>query len=191
MDGQSHPKPPKGNFASRWLPDVVLVRANLFIEYAGEFLLLLLVGGFFIYLFFDSLSLAPGAWLMPRIIVIAGGPFVLIRIVIVIRNLWQGRDELTAKPPPQIMDTGFVGGDDIRATAARLTQVSLWVIATYAGIWLVGFHIALPAAVFSYLMIYGKAGVVWSTLIALLSLALILGLYDYLLNTPWNDPLLL
>ena len=49
------------------------------LEVAGEAFLLLAVGAFFLYMFIDSFSYPEGADLMPRLAVLVGTPFWLIR----------------------------------------------------------------------------------------------------------------
>jgi len=72
-----------------------------------------------------------------------------------------------------------------RAIAFIATTGGLWV-----GIWLIGFHIAVPTYLITVLMVYGKVPWYWGVLAAAISYGLIIGVYDTLLHTAWNDPIL-
>lgn len=157
-------------------------RKRLSLEVLGEIVLLVIVAAFFAYLFISSLNWTLGAALTPRIAVALGMPFLIYRMVLLLRH--------TQASPAQIMDMGFRIGTDPTAERARLVRIALFIVGLYFAIWMVGFHLALPAGMFFYLMVYGRAGIVWSLLISLIFLAIIIGLYDSVLRMHWHQPVL-
>lgn len=159
-------------------------RRRMTVEVAGEALLLIVVGVFFAYMFIDSFNWTVGAALMPRIAVIVGAPFWLIRVI----ALFRGKPERELREG-DIMDTGFILGDDPKAEGRRFVRIFGFTVLLYAGIWVFGVHVALPALLFLYLMIYGKAGWLWSVSIAIVFLGLIVGFYDYGLHIVWPESL--
>jgi hypothetical protein len=87
------------------------------------------------------------------------------------------------------MDTGFWLGSDPKGEWIRFVQFSGWIVLLYVAIWMFSFHLALPLGIFAYLYAYGRAGWFWSSLVSVAFLALIVGVYDLLLNTTWHPPL--
>ena len=159
--------------------------SRLSLEVAGEVLLLLFVGAFFIYMFVDSWNWPFAAALMPRIAVIAGTPFWLVRVVALLRN-----SKTTKAEHSGIMDTGFIVGADPKAEARRFIRIFGFTALLYGGIWFFGVHFTLPSMLFLYLLIYGRAGWFRSAIIALMFLALIIGFYDRVLYIIWPEPLI-
>jgi len=158
-------------------------RPRLSLEVSGEIVLLLLVGGFFIYLFVESLQWPLGSALMPWITLSIGFPFWLYRLMVL---------SVRAKDAPaQIMDIGFRTGGDPTGERARFFRICFFIVGLYLAIWLFGFHIALPACMLFYLRVYGQVSWWWSFGVALLFLALIIGVYDRLLGATWHEPLVL
>ncbi len=150
------------------------------LEVFGEIVLLLMVGGFFIYLFVESLQWSLGSALMPWITVGIGFPFWLYRFMML---------GVQAKNAPgQIMDIGFRTGADPTGERARFLRICLFLVGLYSAIWLFGFYIALPVGMLFYLRVYGEVNWWWSFGVALLFLALIIGVYDRLLNATWHEP---
>ena len=158
---------------------------RLSLEVAGEVVLLLAVGAFFVYMFIDSFNWPEGATLMPRIAVLVGTPFWLIRAATVLRGTSEKRIE-----EGDIMDTGFILGDDPRAEGRRFVRIFGFTALLYTAIWVLGVHIALPGMLFLYLIYYGRAGWLWSAGLALAFLALIVGFYDWGVHIVWPEPLL-
>ena len=155
---------------------------RLSLEVAGETALLLVVGAFFLYMFIDSFSWPEGATLMPRIAVLVGTPFWVLRVVTLLRGNPEKRIE-----EGDIMDTGFILGDNPRAEALRFVRIFGFTALLYIIIWLIGVHIALPGMLFLYLMYYGRAGWQWSAGVALAFLTLIVGFYDVGLHIIWPE----
>ena len=155
-------------------------RPRFSLEVSGEIVLLLLVGGFFIYLFIGSLQWPLGSALMPWITVGIGFPFWLYRLLVLFVR--------AGDAPGQIMDIGFRTGGDPTGERARFFQICFFIVCLYLAIWLFGFHIALPAGMLFYLRVYGQVSWWWSCGVALLFLGLIIGVYDRLLGATWHEP---
>ena len=153
------------------------------LEIVGEIPLLAIVGGFFVYLFLESLSWPLGAALMPRIAVIVGFPFLIIRVITLLRR--------TVAQQGQIMDMGFSIGIDPKGEARRFVRIYAFIVGLYLAIWLFGFHVALPLGMFFYLFVYGRVGWIASIAVSLFFLALIIGVYDNVLHVSWHEPLIL
>lgn len=157
-------------------------RRRFTLEVAGEAVLLLAVGAFFLYMFIDSFSYPEGADLMPRLAVLVGTPFWLIRAWTLLRGTPEKRIE-----EGDIMDTGFILGDDPKTEGQRFVRIFGFTAIMYVAIWLIGVHVALPGMLFLYLVYYGKAGWLGSAGIALAFLALIVGFYDFALHIVWPE----
>jgi len=155
-------------------------RLRFSLEVFGEIVLLLLVGGFFIYLFIQSLQWPLGSALMPWITVSIGFPFWLYRLLVVFVRAGDASG--------QIMDIGFRTGGDPTGERGRFFQICFFIVGLYLAIWLFGFHIALPVGMLLYLRVYGQVSWWWSFAVALLFLALIIGVYDRLLGATWHEP---
>jgi len=155
-------------------------RPRFSLEVSGEIVLLLMVGGFFIYLFIGSLQWSLGSALMPWITVSIGFPFWLYRLLVLFVR--------AGDAPGQIMDIGFRTGGDPTGERARFFQICFFIVCLYLAIWLFGFHIALPAGMLFYLRVYGQVSWWWSCGTALLFLGLIIGVYDRLLGATWHEP---
>ena len=158
-------------------------RPRLSPEVLGEIVLMLLVGGFFLYLFVESLQWPLGSALMPWIAVGIGAPFWLYRLMVL---FFQAKDS-----PKQIMDIGFRTAGDPTGERKRFFRICSFIVGLYLAIWLFGFHIALPGAMLIYLRVYGEVSWWWSLGVALMFLALIVGVYDRLLGATWNEPVVL
>ena len=158
-------------------------RRRIPLEILGEIPLLAIVGGFFVYLFVKSLSWPLGAALMPRIAVIIGFPFLIIRVITLLRR--------TAAQQGQIMDMGFSIGIDPKGEARRFVRICTFIVGLYFAIWVFGFHVALPLGMFFYLFVYGRVGWIASIAVSLFFLALIIGVYDTVLHVSWHEPLIL
>lgn len=153
------------------------------VEVVGEIILLAIVGSFFVYMFVKSLGWPLGAALMPRIVVIIGFPFLIVRLVSLLRR--------TTKAQSMIMDMGFRIGEDSKSERRRFVRISLFIVGLYLGIWMFGFHIALPLGMLYYLRVHGKVSWTTALAIAFVFLAAIVGVYDHLLHATWHEPLAL
>jgi putative tricarboxylic transport membrane protein len=163
------------------------VRSQLTAEVIGEIILLLAVTGFFVYMFIPSMNWPWGARLMPQLAIFIGTPFLIIRIISVLRVLFLSRTA-SSVTPSQIMDMGFRIGDDPREEGKRWIRILCAIGVLYLGIWLAGFHVALPLWIFVYLLWFGRTNFFLAGGIALLFLGIIVGVYGELIRVPWHDP---
>lgn len=161
------------------------VRFRFNLEAVGEIILLAVVGAFFVYLFVQSLEWTLGAALMPRIAVIIGAPFWGYRLLVLFFKATE------AETSDRIMDIGFRTGADPTGERSRFVRICAFIVGLYLGIWLLGFHIALPIGMIFYVRVYGGVSWAWSLTVGVLFLALLVGVYDRLLNAFWHEPPLL
>jgi hypothetical protein len=168
--------------------DMTVERKAVSREIIGEMILLSAVAGFFIYIGVSALNWQFSAILTPAIAIVIGTPFLIWRIIHVIRmGFWVHNTEVTQS---QIMDIGFRVGQDRKGERQRFIRIFVAIGVLYAGIWILGFHITLPLWIFGYMYWFGKVRFVWAALIGLMFLGFIVGIYDMLLGAYWNEPLL-
>ncbi len=166
------------------------------VEFIGEVILLVAVAAFFIYMWVDSVDWEAGAlawlpwemewdnggWLLPRIAVLFGTPFWFWRAVLLFKA---GASSTTG----QIMDTGFLETDD-----DPMVVLQRWLLligstgALLVGVWVFGFHIAVPAYTILYLVIFGKVKWYWTIIPAVFFEIIIVAIYGYLLLAEWGTP---
>lgn len=166
------------------------------LEFIGEVVLLVAVGAFFVYMWLDSVdweagSLAwlpwrmewdNGGWLLPRLTILFGTPFWFWRAYLLFRA---GASSTTG----QIMDTGFLETDDEPAVVARRWVRLIGTTgALLVGVWLFGFHIAVPAYTVLYLVIYGGVKWYWTLIPAVFFEIIVVGIYGYILLAEWGTP---
>lgn len=149
-------------------------------EVLGELLLIAIAFALFGYLFALSFDWPEAARLLPRIAVVIGIPFGLVRLFVLLRRV---------KPSAtSVMDIAFrIEGQDQRAVTGRFIRIWTWLLGLYLGIWMLGFHFALPVGTFIYLFRYGKAGWIWSVGLSLAIYATIKLVYDVALDAVWFD----
>lgn len=147
----------------------------------AAFLLLVLVA--FVYLLIVSRNWPTSAALLPTVAAGTGLPLLLIHIY--------RRFRAVSGPQRQILDIGFneegLSGEEVRR---RSIQMLGSMVALFVGIWLVGFHIALPLYLFLYMIKWGEASVLAATITAGIFLAILFGLYDNVLHISWNEPVI-
>ena len=163
-------------------------------EFIGEVILLIAVAAFFIYMYLDSvppdadalgwlpwrLEWDNGGWLLPRIAVLFGTPFWFWRAYLLFKA---GASSTTG----QIMDTGFLEtDDDPMMVLRRWFQLIGTTGALLIGLWVFGFHIAVPAYTILYLIIFGKVKWYWTLIPAVFFEVIIIGIYGYLLLSEWG-----
>lgn len=166
-------------------------------EVLGEMVLLLIVGVMFGTMLWESQDWTTASALMPRIAIGIGAPLWFIRVFGLIRYALGTQPERyrgvrrEEESGGQIMDLGFYMGDDQRAALVRFLSITGMLLILLAGIWLIGWHITLPVWTFAYLLIFAKVKVWQAALGGIFFLAVIIGVYDALFDTLWNDPVLL
>ena len=165
-------------------------------EILGEIVLLAGVAGFMAYLFADSMGWTGGRkWslgsaLTPWLALAMTTPFLLIRIFHVVRmGLWARHAPNVSAS--QILDVGFRLGENPKEELRRFLRIVVAILVLYLGIWLLGFHVTVPLWVFGYMFWFGGCGFVLSAGMAVGFEVLVWGVYDYLLDSPWNEPVLL
>lgn len=153
-------------------------------EFMGELILLAVVGAIFVYMLWDSRTWGTGAWLLPRIAIGFGIPFWIWRVISLFKT---GMSE----DGDQIMDTGFLDTDD---PAAVINRRWLKLIGTTAGllggVWLLGFHVAIPAYTILYLVIFAGVKWYWTLIPALFFEGIMVFIYGHLLIAEWNEPVI-
>lgn len=158
-------------------------------ELIGELILLAAVAGFFTYIVISAQGWKFSAVLMPAIAVAIGIPFWIWRFVEVIRAGLRRIDQ--QKLSAAVMDVGFYESSDPAAERNRFYRIVIAIFVLYACIWLFGFHVTVPLWTFIYMWRFGRVPLITSLIVAALLLAVIIGLYDTLLDTDWNEPLVL
>ncbi|MDH3241636.1 MAG: hypothetical protein OEO83_13330 [Alphaproteobacteria bacterium] len=127
------------------------------------------------------------AGLFPRVI---AGLGVLSAAAYLIQIVWQ-RVSGRGGAGGRILDIAWAKVDgDAREIKRTALGVIAWALAFWAGIWLLGFHIAAPVYLYGQLVIYGAVRKWIAALAAGGCLAVIILVYDRLAETTWNDPLL-
>ena len=114
-----------------------------------------------------------------------GIPMVFLAIVQVILDLkgYVRKESADATP----VDFQFSKGIDPGVARRRALNIFSWIFGFFILIWLVGFTIAIPVLVFTYLKIQSKEG--WAISLALTAFALVgfYALFVRLLNLPFPE----
>ncbi len=153
----------------------------LSIEFMGEVILLAATGVFFYYMLAQSRDWGLGAQLLPWIAVSFGLPLWVWRVVSLFRS---GLSEQGS-----IMDTGFLDTEDSPVVVALRWVMLLGTTAGLLfGVWVLGFHVAIPLYTILYLIILGKVRWYWTVPAAAFYLAIIIFIYGQLLLAEWNIP---
>ncbi|MEE8518419.1 MAG: hypothetical protein V3S98_04780 [Dehalococcoidia bacterium] len=156
-----------------------------------EGLFLVAVGTVFIMMLVAARGWPAGAALYPTVSAVLGLPLLGVHVVMRIRGSLSRQADKRGDSPAtaQILDIGF---DDSRVEPGVARMRTLRMVATttglFVGIWLFGFHLAIPVYVFTMLATLGRVRWWRALFIALSMVALMIVAYDVLLNTPWNDP---
>jgi hypothetical protein len=152
-------------------------------EILGEAVLL----GVVLLLAITSLVEMPGLKMagryLPIVTLIFAAPFWFIRV----KTLFDRKRLLEAG---QIMDLGFRFGGNAVAEKRRAIRFITAVAVLFLSIWALGFHLALPIWVVTYLFLFAKVKPIAVLLIALAFEGLLLGVHDFIINVPWPEPLL-
>jgi hypothetical protein len=91
----------------------------------------------------------------------------------------------------EIVDTSFLTSEDPKSKFLGFVRISLFITALYRGIWIFGFHVAVPVGVFLYLLtLVGVAGWIGSSIAGLAFVVLIIGVFDWALHVPRHETLL-
>ena len=140
--------------------------------------------GFFAYFVYEASDWRPQARLYPWAI---GIPMLVLAILHLAWEL-KGADRKPAPQPSATpVDFSFTPGIDPALARRRTLLIFSWIFGFFAGIWLLGFKIAVPAFVFLYLRIQSREG--WGLSLALTGAAWLVfwGLFNKLLSLPFPD----
>ncbi len=174
------PDPPAGGSDG-----VVRTRKWLTLEFIGEATLLTLTTVLFATMFAESFGWPEGAALMPRIAISFGTIFLILRVIALVRTT-----RATPRAAGRIMDIGFTIPQDRKVATRRFGMIVGAIVGIVLLIWLVGWFIALPLWVFGYLRFVGKVRWWWAVLTAGLFWGVVYGVYDKVLYTTFNGPVL-
>ncbi len=165
-----------------------LASRGISLEALLEWLLVISVAGFFVYLLLAVGELRPEAARLPRMTAIGG--LVLVALFIA-QKLWRMLLGMQNRSM-QILDTGFdEEGLSGRLVALRTLRVALWFGAMLGAIWLVGYHVTIPLFVGFYLFAFGETKWWASASAGAAYFLLIYVLFDVILHTEWPEPALL
>lgn len=119
-----------------------------------------------------------------------GRPLLIVwRVIFPPRTAGPPGEAASSEQPGQIMDTGFLETTDARSVVAlRWVQLFGTTAALLLGVWIIGFHIAVPAYTVLYLIIFGKAKWYWTIIPAAFILIVVNFIYGYLLIAEWGNP---
>jgi hypothetical protein len=141
----------------------------------------------FVLMYRESYEWTIQAGLFPRVVAGLGIFSVTAYMIQIFSQRFRGRDGGGGR----ILDIAWAKVDgDAREIKRTAIGVIAWALAFWAGIWLVGFHIAAPAYLYSQLVIYGEVRKWVAAVAAAACLAILILVYDRLADTTWNDPLL-
>jgi len=165
-----------------------LVPRGMSLDLVLESVLVSIATGFFIYLLLSVGDLRLEAARLPRMTAIGG---LVLVVAFIAQKMWgaiQGKPIAAA----QILDTGFdEEGLSKRVVVTRTLRLSTWFGGMLAAIWFVGYHVAVPAFVFFYLLVFGKTKWWLAAIGGAAFFLLIYGLFDLVLHTIWPQPALL
>jgi hypothetical protein len=154
-----------------------------------ESILLLAATAMFVYEWAESLRLRQGPELLPRIVATTG----LVALVVYVgRRLWRlRRPSAPGTGTGSILDIGMEGAGLDRGVLVRRVSRFLGALAfLYVGVWLMGFHLTIPLFLVGYLRLWGEMGWRGAILTAAAYFAVMVVLYDQVLRSPWNDPVI-
>lgn len=138
----------------------------------------------FIFMLNESQRWSFGVALLPRIASAAG--LIILVAYTIDRFRPRGRG-----PSAQIMDLGFDEGGLDRATViSRTLRFVLTTGALFAGVWLIGFHVAVPIYVVAYLIVYGRMSWWGAALCALGFELFMVIMYDVVIRQAWPEPVI-
>jgi hypothetical protein len=170
MSTQPEEQPPKHRDISWRSPEIL-----------GELILLVVVLLFAVTYLFELRDLKPAGRYLPIVTLIFAAPFWFIRV----KTLF---DRKKALQGGQIMDLGFRFGGDPAAEKRRAIRFIASVGALFLGVWLIGFHLALPIWVMTYLFLFAKVKPIVILIIGIAFESLLLGVHDFIIDVPWPEP---
>jgi hypothetical protein len=120
---------------------------------------------------------------------VVGIPGVVLALAVGALALRRGRSSRAGAPPQSgapgdlFLDESSLTGDALKRTAV----IFGWIFGAVIGSWLLGQKLALPLFVFGYLKLGSREGWVLSIVMTLATVALLLGVFDYVVNVAWYE----
>jgi len=114
-----------------------------------------------------------------------GIPMLILAVTHLIWELRGGTGRRAGQAAAVPVDVQFTQGADPATARRRAIGIFSWIFGFFAGIWLLGFNIAVPAFVFLYLKFQSREG--WALALALTGAAWLIfwGLFVWLLRLPF------
>jgi TctA family transporter len=103
-------------------------------------------------------------------------------------DLWRAQDPTSTQDATGVMDLPVDRDVPVAVVARRALAQFGWVFGLFGGVWLVGFLIATPLYVASYLIFQAREKWRTSLLCTALIAILLFGLFHYILNVRWLEP---
>ena len=116
-------------------------------------------------------------------------PGLVLTAVLFVRQRWRrGTDAAAASPG--LGDTPLDADVPPAVARRRMVNVFAWIFALFALVWLVGFEIAVPLFTFVYLRFQARESLLVSGLAAVVMVALIVGVFNWILHVLWPKGML-
>lgn len=143
----------------------------------------LLIIIFFLIFVYEAIDWRLQARLYPWAV---GIPMLALSVVHMIWEL-KGKNKPSSQPSAAPVDFQFTRGADPALARRRAINIFSWIFGLFAGIWLLGFRITIPAFVFLYLKV--QSGERWGLSLLLTGAAWFMfwGLFDWLLHLPFPE----
>ncbi len=103
-------------------------------------------------------------------------------------DLWRAQDPTTPEDATGVMDLPVDRDVPPKVVARRAFSQFGWVLGLFSGVWLIGFLIAMPVYVWSYLTLQGRESWRRSLFCTALIIVLLFGLFHRILTVRWLEP---
>ena len=139
---------------------------------------------FFAYFVFEARDWRPQARLYPWVV---GIPMLVLAVFHLVWELKGAGNQPATQPSAAPVDFSFTRGIEPALARRRTLLIFSWILGFFAGIWLLGFKIAVPAFVFLYLKFQSREG--WGLSLGLTAAAWLVfwGLFIKLLGLPFPE----
>ena len=151
-----------------------------------EALFALLLAALFAYAIFAGRFWPFKAALFPTIV---GIPGIVLALAVAVFSFRRGRNpetkqvEKSGAPGDLFLDESSLTGEAFK----RTLMIFGWILFAVVGSWLLGQKLALPLFVFAYLKLGSREGWMLSIVMTLATIALLLGVFDYVVNVAWYE----
>ena len=158
------------------------IRRDAFVEAFFAVLLAVL----FAYAIFAGTFWPFKAALFPTIV---GIPGVVLALAVAVFSFRRGRNpQARSAEKPQAPGDLFLDESSLTGAAFKRTLIIFgWILFAVVASWLLGQKLALPLFVFAYLKLGSREGWILSIVMTLATVALLLGVFDYVVNVAWYD----